>query len=385
MVGGHKTDNNFLVSEDVISGAVMRSAFANDILLDNPNYEYNSTLYDGKYNYVAYDETICNGLSEKQKNIYRKFSNMKFSFFYPKDSIPAPITTKVCKTCGTAHTLKDIVFQNGSLSCMDCENELKRKNIDDKTIKETPKRMENLKGLIHWNGEKYVSTNVEKSLTIHKAISYISHIALNNQLFSIKSIKKGTEFVGYIDDCGTGLIEIGKIIYVGKYSSSGFGKLQIIDISDLTQKNLKSRIDNFNRKFNPNLKDNKKYISMLLLSDAKILSINDTSKILSTEEYNNVWTKAIFGEDSIFKIEKVFAQNIFYSGFDTSKSYGNWKNEPEIVTLGGTSFKISYDISKEDEVLNVLENLENVGIGTDTINGYGQVSICHEIHNLGVD
>lgn len=388
IVGGLRTDKNFLISEDVISGAVIRAGFANDILLDNPNYECDIAIDNGKYNYVIYDENMCRGLSESQKKIYKEFSNMKFSFFYPNDSIPAPFTTKVCKTCGTDHALKDILFENGRLSCKECEDSLKRlknQGFKDKDIEKIPTRMENLKGLIHWNGKKYVSTKVEKSLSTHTSINYVSHTSREDYLFSIKAIKKGTQFVGYIDDCETGLVEKGKIIYVGKYSSNGFGKLQITDVLDINSENLEIRICEFNKRFNSNFIDNKEYISMLLLSDAKLLSTNNEDKILTTKKYNNIWTNAIFGENSIFTIEQVFAQNTFYSGFDTSKPYGKWKNEPEILTLRGTSFKIFYDISKKDEALQILQKLEDTGIGHDTKNGYGQISICHKIHNLGVN
>ena len=83
MVGGLRTADNFLTSEEVISGAVMRSGFATDILLNNSNYEFDVPSQDGecKYNYVYYDENLCNGLSEEEKRIYKEFSNMKFSFF----------------------------------------------------------------------------------------------------------------------------------------------------------------------------------------------------------------------------------------------------------------------------------------------------------------
>lgn len=389
MVGGLRTADNFLTSEEVISGAVIRAGFATDILLNNPNYEFDVPSKDEcKYNYVSYNENLCNGLSEEEKEIYKKFSNMKFSFFYPNDSIPAPLTAKVCKTCGTEHHLKDIVFENKALVCQDCEKELsKKKNLDKEKVDKIPKRMENLKGLIHWDNEnkKYVSTKVEKSLSTHTAINYSLHTARDGSLFSVKAIKKGTEFVGYIDDCDTGLIYIGKIIYVGKYSSNGFGKLQITDISDVTLEDLKSRIDAFNEKFKGN--ENKKYISMLLLLDGKLLSVeNDTNIVISsTNKYNELWKKAIFGDSGIFTIEKIFAQNIFYSGFDTSKEYGNWRNSPEIITLKGTSFKISYDIQNEEQALKVLNQLEQNGIGRDTNNGYGMVSVCHKIHTLGVD
>lgn len=389
MVGGLRTADNFLTSEEVISGAVMRSGFATDILLNNPNYEFDVPSQDGecKYNYVYYDENLCNGLSEEEKRIYKEFSNMKFSFFYPNDSIPAPLTAKVCKTCGTKHHIKDIVFENKALVCKDCEKELKSKNLDEQEFNKIPKRMENLKGLIHWDNEnrKYVSTKVEKLISTHTAINYNLHTARDGSLFSVKAIKKGTEFVGYIDDCNTGLIYKGKIIYVGKYSSNGFGKLQITDISDVSQEDLKSRIDVFNEKFK-GIED-KKYISMLLLSDGKLLSVENGANtgILSTDDYNNLWKKAIFGDSDIFTIEKIFAQNIFYSGFDTSKKYGDWRNSPEIITLKGTSFKISYDIKNEEQALKVLNQLEQKGIGRDTNNGYGMVSVCHKIHTLGVD
>ena len=149
MVGGLRTADNFLTSEEVISGAVMRSGFATDILLNNPNYEFDVPSQDGecKYNYVYYDENLCNGLSEEEKKIYKEFSNMKFSFFYPNDSIPAPLTAKVCKTCGTKHHIKDIVFENKALVCKDCEKELRSKNLDEQKFNKIPKRMENLKGL----------------------------------------------------------------------------------------------------------------------------------------------------------------------------------------------------------------------------------------------
>ena len=383
MVGGLRNSNNFLHSEDYISGAVMRSAFADDILLSNPNYKVNSISNSGKYNYVEYDEKLCSELSEAQKEVYKKFSDMYFSYFYPEDSIPAPLTTKVCKTCGTEHSLKDIVFNMGNLTCKDCEKYLKNTHLDDDKTNKIPKRMENLKGLIHLQGNKYVSTKVERSLSTHTSICYTTHTALNGSLYSIDAIKKGTIFTGYIDDCDTGLIELGKIVYAGKYSSNGFGKLQIVEISDVLNEDLTSRVERFNNIFHEDA--NREYISILLLSDAKLLSTDtaDGSNILSTKEYNLLWKEAIFKDCNIFNVEKIFAQNTFYSGFDTSMGYNEWRKEPEILTLKGTSFKVSYDRKDKSKALEVLKTLETNGIGNDTNNGYGQIAICHKIHCLG--
>ena len=107
-------------------------------------------------------------------------------------------------------------------------------------------------------------------------------------------------------------------------------------------------------------------------------------EILSTDEYKNKWKQKLFENDEIIKVEQVFAQNILYSGYDTSAKTGKWKKDVEIITLKGSSFKISYKKADEEKVIKKLYDLVKSGVGKDTKAGYGEIEICNKIHMLGV-
>ena len=99
---------------------------------------------------------------------------------------------------------------------------------------------------------------------------------------------------------------------------------------------------------------------------------------------DQLWQDKVFGVNSKLKLEKVFAENTFYKGFDTSAEWGNWEKErPEILTLKGTSFLISYKKNDRD-AFDELIKIKSTGVGKDTINGFGEISVCCKLHKLGV-
>lgn len=355
--GGIRLKPNFLKSVDIINGAVLRAAFANDILLDCPFSE--ETVDGKKYQVVSRGEKCSN--CERRK-ICEKFSDMKFSFLYPENTIPAPFTSKTCKAHGTAHFVMDTVIENGILRCQDCGG-----------------RMESLKGMI--SKTDFSQVRVPHSISTHTAIDTSTRTVKEGSLFSVDAVRKGCTYECEIDDCGTGMIYEGKIIYLGKYSSCGFGKMKIISVSDAADEDTGARIEAFNSKFNKN-ENGKKYASVLLLSDAKLDIDKYADGIKTTDEYRNIWKKAVFGEESFIDIEQVTAQNYYYNGFDTSVEGEDYQHKAEYLTEKGTSFRISFPA--ESDYISVLEEIQKNGIGRDTECGFGKVSICSDIHMRGI-
>ena len=96
-------------------------------------------------------------------------------------------------------------------------------------------RMEDMKGFI--KDKTLEEYKVERSISTHTSINYSTRTAKSGSLFQIDAIKGN--LLGIIDDKGSNLLEIGKTIYIGKYSSNGFGKIKITKISDYKLRILK--------------------------------------------------------------------------------------------------------------------------------------------------
>ena len=283
MTGGTRTAANFLESENFIRGSVLRAGFVSDILLECPLYDTYSSK-NSRNNWIELKDKNGKCLNCSKKDICEKFSEMTFSFAYPEGSIPAPFTTRVCKKCGTEHPLQDTIIDIGRISCSKCKGKIRR--------------MENLKGFINVSENRYSSVKVKKSVSVHTAINYNSKTTLDGSLFSVNAIKKRQLFTAYIDDKDTGMLREGKVIYVGKYSSSGFGKLLIKEIDKYEEPDLEKDIYEFNEKFADIAVSGRTYVPLLLLSDAKFDFGDSFKKIKTNKEYMQLWQEKVFGVNS---------------------------------------------------------------------------------------
>lgn len=366
ITGGIRIADNFLESEPFIRGSVLRAAFANEILLECPLADQPGR--NGELNYIEEKDPDgkCSGCPNQK--ICRAFSDMYFSFAYPADSIPAPLTAKVCKAAGLLHRLQDTVVQNGRLQCPDCQAGLKR--------------MESLKGLIRQENGAYASVRINSVLTTHTAINYDTHIADDGKLFTIKAIPKGLIYTAEIDDCDTDFLCTGKVIYVGKYASAGYGKLRIRFISDVQARTAEQTADDI-RKFQNDLHAPNQ-AALLFCSDA-VLEIPADHAVLPDEEYLRIWQKALFGSETSVAVEKVFAETQLYSGYNTARKWGEWKDrQPTLLVKKGTSVLLHITEGSEQAAYAALNRIAANGIGQRTKDGFGAVSVCHPLHRLGV-
>ena len=363
--GGVRISDNFLESESFIRGSVLRAAFANEILLECPLASVKGS--NGELYFIEEKDPKGQCADCPKKDICRSFSDMYFSVAYPLSSIPAPFTIKVCKAKGCEHRLQDTIVQNGRLLCQDCERGLKR--------------MESAKGFLCQNGDRYRNIKIHTFLTTHTAINYDTHTAEDGKLFTIKAVPRGTVFTAVIDDCNTGMLQEGTVVYCGKYVSSGYGKMMIRSLTDEPQIK-KEQIETDIRNFQERL-DAPKKAALLFMSDA-VLDIQGAQNILPNDEYLDIWQKALFGEsETALKVEKVFAETQLYSGYCTSREWGKWKDsQPVLLVKKGTS--VLLDLKDEPRAVEILTELVWNGAGERTLNGFGQIAVCHPLHRLGV-
>lgn len=366
MCGGVRVADNFLESENYIRGSVLRAAFASEILLECPLADCKGK--NGENNFIELKEPDGRCSCCPKRKICSSFSDMFFSFAYPMGAMPAPFTAKTCKTAGLYHRMQDTICQRDRrLICADCTNGLKR--------------METVKGLIRDNGLRYENVRINRTLSTHTAIDYNTHTAEEGNLYTVKAIPKGITYTAVIDDRDSDLIAVGNVIYVGKYSSNGFGKMRICSAHELelvTEEKIEEDIHDFQEKLN---EPNK--ASLLFMSDS-LLDFPQSNKVLSTKEYINLWQKAILGDDETsLRVDKVFAETELYSGYNTSREWGNWKDDkPILLVKKGTS--VLLDVIDINRAVTVLKELIENGLGKRTSDGFGEVAVCHPIHRLGV-
>ena len=172
----------------------------------------------------------------------------------------------------------------------------------------------------------------------------------------------------------SGLVDQFDTIYVGKYSSNGYGKIHFTDRSEQSSNSLQSRIDEFQGK----AKD-ESLLSVLFLSDMRI-SIPQGKRLILTE-----WEKLIFEtEDLPFTLEKIYTETTLYSGYDTAREWGKWRDAvPDLLLKMGTSLLLRIKEGQHDAALTLLARLEETGIGERCSDGYGQISVCHPLHTIG--
>ena len=157
--------------------------------------------------------------------------------------------------------------------------------------------------------------------------------------------------------------------------------ISLKDAGEITASIVGKRIEEFNRRFGT-----KDKAAVLCVSDVCINS-GEEAPVCSSQSYKDIWERALFRrEDLPFTIDTVFSETKLYSGYDTSRKWGGWKNEkPELLISKGSSILLTIKDGRYDEAVELLTELHKNGIGNKCSDGYGQIEICHRIHCLGVN
>lgn len=361
IVGNQRIADNFLESESFIRGSVVRAGFAKQIAYACPLTEAERCTGGGFFMIEQKSENAC--ACCRYTEICRRFSEMRFSYVFPKDAVSAPFTGRICKKEEDAHPIQDILIPMNSPQVICCK---------------CPKgegRMENLKGFVRMTpGKEWKRIKVRKQISTHTSIIAQSQTVREHTLFSINAICPEQPFSMTIDDCGTGLVGYFDTIYIGKYSSNGYGKIRFTESSEQSDASLQARIDEFQR-----MAKDESLLSVLFLSDMRI-SIPQGKRLILTE-----WEKLIFETDNLpFTLEKIYTETTLYSGYDTAREWGKWRDAvPDLLLKMGTSLLLRIKDGQRNAALTLLAQLEETGIGERCSDGYGQISVCHPLHTIG--
>ena len=362
VVGNQRVADNFLESESFIRGSVVRAGFAKQIAYACPLTEKERSVGGGMFMIEQKSEQKCANCQHAE--ICKNFSQMYFSYAYCKDAVPAPFTARICKKEEEKHPLQDILIptDHAQIVCSVCPA--------------GEGRMESLKGFVNMTtAGEWKMMKVQKQLSTHTSILAESQTAQEHTLFSINAICPGQSFCMTIDDCGTGLAEQFDTIYIGKYSSNGYGKIRFTErAEEQTEDSLSERIAVFQAK----AKDDS-LLSVLFLSDMRLTVPSGKRLILSD------WEKLVFGNEELpFSLEKIYTETTLYSGYNTARKWGEWRDAvPDLLLKMGTSLLLKIKDGQRDAALTLLEQLEETGIGERCSDGYGQIAVCHPLHAIG--
>lgn len=364
LIGGKKHSSSFIESEDVIRGSVVRAAFAKRILTLCEAKDNGPEDVDGikKLNWVYFrDKEVCK--SCKVNNVCRNFSNIKFSYFYPKGTEVIPLTAMICKTYSD-HGFIDSLIDDRSKGCakVNCGS-----------------RLEFITGLRTNFGAK-VPYSVSKSISVKNSINPYTNTSKDGMLYSIENIistgkseKTGENeliYEGRIDGINANEIGIFRRLRVGGDTTVGLGKCNVRIFESNKRSITLEEVKSFSDKY-LNKEKGKNYIAIKFIGDCKI-DFNFKGEYLSTEELKGLWKRILKIPESI-DVEKVYTEIKNFRGYDASK-VSNDKREDAILLISKGTVVVFSSKNDIEELYSYFKN-EICSFGIEKENGFGEFEI----------
>ncbi|MBE6051100.1 MAG: hypothetical protein E7214_10730 [Clostridium sp.] len=372
LIGKKAGSKNFISSDEIIKGSVIRAAFAKVILNNCP---FKNEPIDGKVNWVGYRGNKCpEGC--KFKEVCKKFGNINFSYFYPKGSEIIPLTAMACKT-NPEHGYIDCLIDN--TECLTCGK---------------GSRVEFSSGLRTTLANKKPFDKIKKNISVKTSINPYSRTSADGMLYSIETVTEtGKNEVGEVECIFEGEIEglsekelnLFKRLRVGGDTTVGLGKCEL-QINNNSSKQQIVNIENFSEKYCKKQKIKKtkeiNFAAIKFIGDLKVdfdtaeKNLRDKNIIsdeyITTEHYKKIWEEAlgIYNEKDI-TIEKIYTELINYRGYDTSKG-NNKRSKAYVMASKGTV--IVFKGKGIKEYLEKHTSIKDVkmSFGNDTEVGFGK-------------
>lgn len=335
LIGGKKNTSNFINTDDVIKGSVIRAAFAKVILNNCP---FRNEKIDGKVNWIQYREDKCSSKCEF-KNICKKFSDIHFSYFYPEGSEVVPLTAKLCKT-DKKHGYIDCLIDDDK--CKKCKGD-----EDGRTEFKTGLRT------VEKNKEQY---KVEKTVCIKTSINPYTRTSSDGMLYSVETItatgkndlgEKICIYEGDIENLTKDELDLFKRLRVGGDTTVGLGKCELK--VDNSNKTLDIDMDDFCKRYisknHIKNKDKNEYAAIKFIGDLKVDFKGAEQRLrnkkiidddyITTDEYKKIWEEALGVYDNLeVNIDRIYTDFINYRGYDTFKGNNKRSNAYVMATKG---------------------------------------------------
>lgn len=175
---------------------------------------------------------------------------------------------------------------------------------------------------------------------------------------------------------------------LGGSISRGLGRVRIEAKVVEIKSDVERRIEHFNKKlherwkswkiFNENQPDLSKecfYFTLDLQSDAILTEQWQRTTVIS----ETMLEQFIGVEDSGLKLEVAYSSYDYRSGWNSALGL---MKDMELITNRGAVYLFSASKDKWDDWIKVLGELEMNGVGDRTCEGFGQVQVCNEFHNV---
>lgn len=364
IVGSQKLKSNIIESDTVIKGSVVRAAFANEILRNC--VEFNDDEYnDGdikRKNWVYFrDKAGCTSCS--YKSICQNFSNLKFSYFYPKGAEVIPLSSLICKN-DDKHGFVDILVDDISKGCKICGQD---------------SRVEFTSGLRSSSGDIKRLYKVKKSISTKCGINPYSKTSYDGKLYSLISLtatdpeNNSLIFTGTIDGITKEDLENIDTLRVGAYTSVGYGKCTMEIKQEKEDKLTIDDVKNFSKRFKENnqIHNKNNYIAIKFTGDCKLNFDFDEEEYIPTNEIKKIWERALELEENI-SIEKVYTEIVNYRGYDSSLLSEDKREESINLAQRGTVIVFSTD----KDIKELYDYLFfKKAFGLETENGFGAFEI----------
>lgn len=268
-------------------------------------------------------------------------------------------------------------------------------------------RTQNYSGIVEYRGGgEYSAPELYTHRQTRAAINRARLTAEDGQLYSVRAIDEGSQFMGFLEVDETRL-EVARrwlkrIARIGGRTSRGFGRVKVTvrDAEPTMLPSLDDRIRDFNqryREFEANLIDiahqpPEPETRILFTVNLRADALLRTQTGLPTVKFDEILlrdTCQAFLNDAdgqklgSMRIEAIahYTQAQHVSGWQTA-----WKLPKEVLLASqmGGLYLFAVDVGEVDDarsaLLSVLRTLEQFGIGEMREDGYGQVIICDPFH-----
>lgn len=359
----------FLPSRDFIPGSVLRAALARAIKEDCPHYSDGERL-----NWVRFvDGPECAAC--RWRGLCRFFDAVRVSHLYISGARPAPLTAYRCKSESDNHPAFDTLFACGETSCPDCGC-----------------RAERAGGYL--DGARR-AVPVKRRLIMRLKVDPYRGVSEEGQLFALRILEEGQKFCGslHVPDAAEPIPD-SVTLRLGAKTTVGLGRATATLVparaSD-TGDSLEERVIRFQEKAcnwcgqTGEDKEEYTYFSLTLLADTipdrelKARNGRVPTDVLRRELALAVLPSASPMTERGAEAVRIVSDFKVYGGYQTAEPGAG--RQPTVLHIAtGSVFVYRMRGNLDDEVLQSLRLLEEGGVGAKTVDGYGAVRICDELH-----
>lgn len=357
---GSESSGNYRLSYEYVPGSTVRGALASKELVQA-----------GAHNTVCFPNAEGRSAPGPFHENYLQDDAPRFGYFWPVSSgahwsAPAPVTTRCCKDCPD-HPLFDTLL-----------DEIRARLDDSYKIRfacpECKERTDRIGGVLAETGKGYTRPKVAKSLHVRVGLNRHTETASDGFLYTLEVVEPhDIAFVGEIRfpraDGKAFVNQVPDAVSLGGSRSRGCGRCRLEQQKSGQPSTPGERLERFQK----------------ALKGERIFSLTLRSPGLFRDGWGMTTGSLVVEE--LYRVQPQWRGKLTpLASFTRQGQVGGWSQawglpKPVVpATAQGSVFVFRYDDLENNQLSQGLEELEVRGVGERTREGFGEVSVCDEIH-----